>query len=563
MKNPICDLHIHAGLKAFAAHGHPEFNQRSIWEKFPERSKELQQLNPALKAAIADVGKASQGHLDGCAQANVRALFLAIYPIEQQMFDMQPQKPFKTLFSLVLKGKQPTYLGSSISGIPPEKIEGILDRMRNGKDVGVDYFQQFLQERAYLLDQTRIPSPTTKQSFKIANNYAAFKQQLSDGKTLSIIQTVEGGHAFGHYLFNSTFKKPFEALTKEEKTTLEQSFHQNILRVKREVDGIAAPFFVTFCHHYNNQLAGHARSFSGKSNLLNGLSWPNLPGMRHLLDQVPNMREGFTPLGRAVIRLMLDRRQGKRMLIDSKHMSIASRQEFYQLIRQMREQDNDSVPIVHSHGAISGLNTLEEASHVTENEQLDKGQFFSRWRINLTNEDIVETFDSDGIIGIVLHEGRMPGQAFAKEAKALKKKIKKAKEASLKTALTQQLKDLYLKLIWSNIFHIIKVIKDQRNENGWKLLGFGSDFDGLINPLDSYAEAATFAQLGPDMISYFNAGKEILWVDHGITKAIPPAELQSLLFGKSIERRMEEVLFENTDHFLSKYFTAAYLTEQG
>ena len=40
---------------------------------------------------------------------------------------------------------------------------------------------------------------------------------------------------------------------------------------------------------------------------------------------------------------------------------------------------------------------LDEAIRFTSDHRLDKHSFFSRWTINLTNEDIKETYASDGV----------------------------------------------------------------------------------------------------------------------------------------------------------------------
>jgi microsomal dipeptidase-like Zn-dependent dipeptidase len=287
----------------------------------------------------------------------------------------------------------------------------------------------------------------------------------------------------------------------------------------------------------------------------------NKPGMRHLFNQEPGLDRGFTPLGREVLDLMLDRKEGRRILIDTKHMSIATRQEFYEIIRHKREEEQDHIPIIHSHAAINGWFNLEQAKSKADNNELDKGQFFSRWRINLTNEDILETYDSDGLIGVVLHEGRMPGEAFNKQASKLKKKLKRAIPHSEKhTRLERELKDLYLKLVWSTIFHIIKVVKDNRDENGWKMVALGSDYDGLVDPLNMFPEVDSFQDLRQELETYLGAGKEIYFAQNGVAKTIPAAEVRSLQFGQTPGQLLDAVLFGNTNQFLQKHFREAYLS---
>ncbi len=559
MTNVICDLHVHSGLKGFGAHGHPEFNNRSIWDKFPERESVLKRLNFVLKGAIKDIAKESQAHLDGCAEGRLMVPFLAIYPIERQMFTMDPQRPFKNLFKLFLQGKQPVYLGSAVSGFPPEKVEKILKLVEEKE--GVNYFLEFLKERQYLVDQMLLTSKNNDCIFRIARDYKDFEAHLSTGNTIIGILTVEGAHSFGDYKHHETFSKTYDQLEAKEKELLDTSLVQNITRVKQEKKGEIAPLFVTFCHHFNNLLAGHARSFSDKSNAIGGLGWPNKPGMRHLLNQEVNLKKGFSELGKKVMELMLDRSKGKRILIDTKHMSLSSRWEYYQYVKQKRAE-GDPIPIVHSHGAISGWQTLSEASRHEEDEKVDKNQFFSRWQINLTDEDILETYDSDGIIGLLLHEGRMPGEGFKKEAKKLKKKIKKARRNEQKRArYSIQLRDLYIKLLWSNIYHVVKTVQDQRGADGWGMLSFGTDFDGLIDPFDSYAEVTGFKNLKEDMIEYLKSGKEILVSENGTEKTLPGEEVWSLLDGKQPEERLNQIMFDNPRQFLSKYFTEEYLVK--
>lgn len=563
MSNLISDLHLHCGLKGYASEGHPDYKEHTIWDYYPAQEEELNKLNCVLRAAIKELAKSSQANLDACVASNLRAPFLAIYPVERQMFALDPQKPFKMLFDILLSGKQHAYLGAAVSGFPLEKVEAILANVSNDKDEGVNYYNQFRRERDYLIRQTAARSKNFPEfRFEVASDYQDFRTSLDAGKTICGLFTVEGAHSFGNYLHNSTFKKTFDGLRPKERQVLEDSFRQNITEVKTEDDGRHAPFFVTFCHHFNNLLAGHARSFSAKSDLFLGL---HKPGMRHLFNQEPGLNKGFSSLGKEVLELFLDRKAGRRILIDTKHMSVASRKEFYAVIRKKREEENDHIPIIHSHAAVNGWFSLDQAKGKAETKGLDKGHFFSRWQINLTNEDILEMYDSDGIIGVVLHEGRMPGEGFKSTAGKLKKKIGKARAGSPKRArLEQELKDMYLKLVWSNIFHIVKVVREGRPgssqpANGWKMIALGSDYDGLVDPMDSFPGAGDFQELKSEMIAYLENGKEICFAQNGVAKALPDEEVRELMFGQTAEEILDGILFGNTDRFLSKYFTEAYL----
>ena len=565
MKNVICDLHVHSGLKGFGTNGYEDAAGRTIWDHFPEQKEALKKLNFALKMGIKDMAKESQANLSACANAGLRVPFIAMYPIERQMFALDPQMPFRLLFNILLKGNQHTYLGAAVTGFPIEKVKKILANVNDDNDIGVDYFKELMKERNYLISQTKKVSPEGFK-FEIARDYDHLQELIRSENTIASMLTVEGAHSFGHYLRNSTFQKDYDqpGMDSLEKELLRTSFQQNIATVKQAADGNPVPFFVTFCHHFNNLLAGHARSFSDKKSLLGPINGPNLPGLRHLFNQEPGLNKGFSKLGWEVMQQLYDKKQGRRILIDAKHMSVTARKELYQYIRTQRETNNDPIPIIQSHAAINGWPTLEEAARHEENGKLDKGQFFSRWQINLTNEDILEMYDSDGLIGVVLHEGRMPGDGFKKEAKKLKKKIKRnRKNARKRIKWESKLKDLYLKLIWSNIFHIVKTIRDQRQgANGWKMIALGSDYDGLVDPIDSFDKVGHFKNLKKEMADYLSAGKEINYAINGVAVSLPATEASALMFGQSPEEITEKVFSGNVDQFLAKYFTPAYLDQQ-
>lgn len=181
------------------------------------------------------------------------------------------------------------------------------------------------------------------------------------------------------------------------------------------------------------------------------------------------------------------------------------------------------------------------------------------------NEDILAIHDSEGIIGLVLHEGRMPGKLFEKEARKHKKQIKKlAKKENPKSCQQMeecmwQLREQYLQLVWSNVFHILKVVQDHRGENGWKMIGLGSDYDGLANPFNTYKDVGCFYGLKVEMLAYLLSGKPVFYADRGYRERLSKSEVEDLMFGKDPEELVDALFFDNADYFLSKYFTAEYL----
>jgi microsomal dipeptidase-like Zn-dependent dipeptidase len=563
MKKMIADLHVHPGLKGFASQGYPESEGRTIWDAYPMQERSLRSLNFLIRRAIRELSKESQAHLDACSEAHLRLPFFVLYPVERPMFALERQKPFRRFWKMVLPKSKYIDLGAAVSGFPRERIRQILENnVENDIDDGVNYYEQYLLEKNYLFEQTTCHSEKHPDDcFKLANSYEELKRLLKKEKTIAGVLTVEGAHSFGHYKHHSTFAKTYEELNKEEEQLLRQSLLQNI---REEKNSRTPAFFVTFSHHFNNLLAGHARSLSGKSSFFPFLPWPNRPGMRHIFNQEPNLNNDFSALGREALDLFLDKEQGRRMLIDTKHMSIAARQTFYRIVQQRREE-GDHIPIISSHTAVSGWPTLEEAARHPETKNIDKDAFFSRWQINLTDEDILAIYDSDGIMGLVLHEGRMPGGLFEKEARKYKKLIRKLARKEDQQSCRHledclwQLREHYLQLLWSNVFHILKVIRDKRGANGWKTIALGSDYDGLVNPFNSYQKVSCFYNLKIEMLAYLLSGKPILYADRGHGKLLSKKEVQQLMFGQDPEEAVDALFYDHVDQFLAKYFTYEYL----
>src|SRR5258706_9026525 len=102
-----------------------------------------------------------------------------------------------------------------------------------------------------------------------------------------------------------------------------------------------SPWFITFSHHFYNELCGHARSLRG------------------LIGKATNQERGistdFTPLGKEVLDILLDKNNGRRILVDIKHMSPLARKTFFDL---RRTRYNSEIPIFISHGVCNGLPTL-------------------------------------------------------------------------------------------------------------------------------------------------------------------------------------------------------------
>ncbi|MEO1051034.1 MAG: hypothetical protein AAFX87_10420 [Bacteroidota bacterium] len=536
------DLHCHPSLKA----SNSDKPASEIWNHQPA-SPAINKLNKQIRKAIESLARGTQAHLDACIEGKTRLLFTSIYPFERPFLQVCPQKPFRLLFKLILPEKKYNLLGEAALGVPASKIEEMIAEAQS--PTGVNYFEELNKELRFLVDAQQTTSSNSQYAqhrFHLANDFDHMKDLLADEKNIVGILTIEGAHAIGAYAFSNPFNYTFDQLNSDQKSNLTTAFEKNIKTLKSNAEPGSVPLFVTFSHHFNNLLAGHATSLSDKKLLTNVIKKFYTPGMRHLFDQKPNLEQGFSELGIKVVKWLLDRSNGRRILIDTKHMSSKSRKEFYAMLNT--DYANDPIPVINSHAAVNGIRTLAEAIPLASDRNLGEGSFFSRWTINMTDEDIEQTFARDGLIGLCLHEGRMPGDKFMV--------LKKGKTEP-------EIQDLYLKLFWSNAFHIARIQKSFKEANQmqdvdhWRGIMVGSDYDGIVDPFDDYHSMKDYPELRSEMIDYLTQKKEI--IDVYTESPMNQASVDDILNGKQPAELVDEMFYTNARLFLSKYFTSDYL----
>lgn len=546
----IADLHCHTALK-------PAFNDKlnNIWEDYenPHPRNFLYFFNflrqTFFKKLHRTLATYSQSNLERCAIGKVRLLVFTVYPIERQYINRKSlgsyllyifiklPKNFGLLGifkkkKILISGLMKTFIGLS-----DNKINSIW-KEQSSRSNYVDYYQDYKRELDYLTKPEHI-NPVNEafssHSFKLVNNYEEYVLNKQIPNSISGILTVEGIHSFGEYKLRHLFRKSHvEKLNSRELVRFKEKIIANILEIKNTQH---TPFFITLAHHYNNLIVGHAKTFAFPMNMF--------------FVQKKGLNRNLTDFGKTLIReYLLNKENGKRVLIDTKHLSIKARISFFNIIDSYRNQ-GDNIPIICSHAAVNGVSTLAESQRMKANKALDKNSFVSRWDINLSNEEIIKVYKSDGIIGILMHDGRMPGKLF-------KKLFKEAKSNDEKN-------NLHIQLFLTNVYHIVQVIYEEFDENGWKIISLGTDNDGIVDPFDNYNTSDKLRDFRKDIISYLNKYDSSLDSKFYIrdlytdNKFISPSKLLELNQGESFSKLIHGVFYKNLDFFLSKYFTNEYL----
>ncbi|WP_194767499.1 hypothetical protein [Tamlana sp. I1] len=579
MEKPIGDLHCHPSFKPT---NNPEI--KDIWTyKNNSNTKDLFQgilgVSPRrwlVNIFVKDLARYTQSNLDNCYEGNNRLLFLSIYPIERQF--LKVDRPFSTstflqrlilgkVFGIKLKLDIDSRIFRILTGFSEDNVNYYLKNAYESEVV--DYFDADLKTEYQYLKNSDLSSSSNISdencpSFQLVSNYEEYLE-LTNKNIIAGIVTIEGMHALGQYKTSDLFGiKSINELQPEAQTQLKNHFITNVSRLKNKTEFEFTPYFITFAHHFNNLLTGHAKSFGEAKN-------KSVPGFSNVFNQKKGLDLGISDFGKElIINHLLSKTNGQRILIDTKHMSLEARNDYNAIVKDFRRR-NDTVPIIISHTAINGISTRAKAAEKEDTNQLDKNSYVSRWDINVTDEDIIDVFESEGIIGVCMHDGRMPGGKF----KALLKGYKKG------NIQKESVSRLHTQMFLTNVFHIVKInLKHIRKHNeqhpeacipevdAWKTMCLGSDNDGIVDPFDNFSTASTFGDFKQRVeqaitCNFHKPWKKfrILCIEEDSYHFFNETELQDLMQGLSPEAISDKIFSDNIQHFLSKFYTKAYLND--
>lgn len=479
IKDFYVDFHCHTTLRAM--NSTPLNKTKNLWEK-THNSNFNNPIGRWARLQTREIAKESQSNLYDYAESKTRVIFDSLYPVEKGWYR------FRKLPSFLVGERSKEILMHVAFGIEHQRMCKL--RSSDG------YFKE-LEESYNFLVYGQGNSPNGSNRYKVVRNYNELEKVLSkDDKTIAIIISVEGAHAL-----------ECGAPCTE---NISQAKHKELISSNIEIiKNWDYPIFsMNLAHHFYNQLCGHARSMKSPVSLM--------------FTQDVGINEGITDLGWFVIQKLLDNRTGKRIFIDTKHMSVNARMQYYNYITVWNKLNpEDKIPLICSHGAVNGFETMKESAMQPDVMRKFKGKYFNTWSINLSDEEINLFHDNEGIIGIMMDKSLLGSPETLKMIKTISDPVEK--------------KNSFIKLFLDNIFHIVKVTG---KKTGWDCIAAGSDYDGIITHLDNYHNAASLGEFRKDIVYYLETYqyKNDLW------------------FGYSPWELTEKIFRENAFRFLQKFF---------
>ncbi|MCW5515244.1 dipeptidase [Muriicola sp. Z0-33] len=424
--NEYVDLHCHPSLKPFGK----SFNYSPKGINHPHRStlRSIWHYDPPtlldkLINYIGGLTKFRQSNFTSLALGGVSIVCVSLYPMEKWFVR---NKINNELIADLLANFA---LGVGDKRI--DFIQGIKDYFKD-LEMQYDFFRQ-LDGKIIRLNQGLF-------KYRLVKNYSQIEEitakddENGNIKTIFVVLSIEGLH-----VLNTGLKKPLD----------EVEILANLEKIK---NWDHRPFMITLAHHFYNDICGHAESLSGI--------------VKKKTDQSEGLGTGFTPLGIKVLTRLVDNTDGKRILADIKHMSAKARKEYYTML-DSHQQEFQDIPVVVSHGACNGLKS--SSNRIPGNSAV--ATKLNPVDINFFDDEVIRIAKSKGIIGLQLDERRIASKQTIKDTK---KSVKRNKIMHYRS-----------ELLWNQIQHIIEILDDE-NLFAWDCMALGTDFDGIIDPLNGF-----------------------------------------------------------------------------
>lgn len=537
------DIHCHPEIKTFLS-ADIEQNRTDCWQQI-----HLTQLLELIDRVLLGNILGSQSSLSQVNNVRGTIALAGMYAMEKAMVngDLFNLLGFKVNLREVARRLKQTNHNTIID---PD----LLDRISLPQ---TSYFTMFLEDQSHLLNSQLINT-----RFKLMD-----KIQDYDPAMLNIVRTIEGGHNLYDQAAGST-----------QNGNMLQNLETLKLSGKRYL-------FMSLAHVERNPLCSHAYA---------------MKFLQH--DDFMPGGHGITPLGKQIIEKAL--KQPNRILIDIKHMSLEARKQYYRILERNYPSQDIPIVISHCGVTGVSWNekpvvcTKKYRNWIKVRYFKPKGlkrTKFNPWSINIYDEEIRKIVDSNGLIGLNLDqrilgakqkrpserveyfspeefndrdfrlqllksvcswgwddllpdEDRQSHSIRIRLLRCLMIIILNPNGITDFSSVNSEINDLYnqlrqrpfsprgIKHLCNNILHIVTVAGDE----AWKHISIGSDFDGLISPVQFCTDASQYTLLEQELKSRLP----------GMARAINGFQGIS-----DVDRKVEGIMSGNAYRFLQRYFT--------
>ena len=498
------DLHCHPSVKAYAR----SFTRKPAGKQSPN-PKHLSSVwrtdHPSLfdkiKNYVVSLTNFIQADGTSLLRGRVAVACLSFYPQEKGFFNNK--------------------LGSGLFSDTITKLASEFGQERIDHIQAMDsYWEDLKMEIAFLVQQENKPVliDGRKVTYMIARSYDDIElvrrsEELGES-VIVFVPTIEGAHVFDQMVDSSV---PSHTYPKGVSDDFMDTLLARVRQLREGSNGLITPAFITLAHHFWNGLGGHAKSMGSM--------------VKCIVDQSNGLGEGLSIAGKEVIRALIreefdaSNNRLRPVPIDIKHMSRKSRLEYFALLDE--EFHDKGIPILASHSGVTGL---PAPGHAPQTPAAQEGLFMVD-DINFYDDELLRIEASGGVFGLQLDERRIGSVQALREARG--------------NIRRRDILYSWAKLVWNQVRHVAEVL-DLSGRYAWGIQALGTDFDGIIDPINGYWTAESLDDLDDYLLKHaYNYLKE--------TKVKCPL-LQERNRKISAEEVVERVMTSNALNFLARYY---------
>lgn len=439
---------------------HKEFLDNSKTDKDPWSRKEHncpEEVPEAIAAIFKEVTKHSQSHLLAMYKGNMRlAIFSLAFPEKQYFKASGLDKDNFMAITSCLGGFRPSFELLATEDI--NYFGKIMDYLR---------FVRSIEEKPYYYMGRKLSFQLLRKAEDVD---AIFNSPAIVGGGVQLF----GGHLLGSYFYL------------RQNLINEPSYQSEVLKNVRRLKG-ALPLI----EHTEEYLDFPILFFTIDSDFRNGLGG-DIPEEakerdRKLYKEAIPANKELTSVGKEVVRLMIDKKEGRRICIDFRGLSHEARDWAYAYYQSLRYH-GDTVPVIMSNTAVYG----ESWKRKRQDEKLSR--YFHASPEQATREDLQAILASKGMLGISISKRKLT--ANTELAEIIAEKLPGS--ANYRQAV--------VKILLAHVFHCVQVTQDR---NMWNHLSISTGFDGTSSYFESYKTAEDLRDLRTDVLAFLKEPEPI------------------------------------------------------
>lgn len=460
-----------------------------------------EEVPEALAALFASVNKSSQSHLLAMMDGNMRlAVFGLIIPEKQHFQASGMNKQNYVAIATCLGGFQPA--------------------VQNLNKPESPYFKQLT---AYLDFVRQIESEPYMHMgralhFKILRRPEDIQTVVENPQLIGAGINIVGGHIFGNYSYIHNNETDSKAYRKKVLENISKLKGAKPLYQKQYLD-FPILFFTPMAEFRNGFGADIP---TGKSQV----------DSSRLYEQQLPIRTELTKLGKSAIKLMLDKKKGRRIAINTNTMSKEGRAWLIDYYKEQRSS-GDTIPYIMLNSAIHGLSWHNDSLN---NPAHTSASYFSLVENAVAKEDLEAALASKGYIGIALYRNLLV--AGTRFERLLNPRF--IGSANYKTTVVQ--------ILLTNALRCVDVLD---TKEAWNHIGFTTGFDGLNAYFEGYDDATEMKELRADVQAYLSAPQ-------AIQDLYSVKDIKRLMYGLSPQEITDKLFSLNAQATTRRLLEGAY-----